>query len=89
MRRAGTVYSSAVSISANCTLQAIAYESGMADSCIASGVYTINTENLPTTGMLLWLHADAITGVSNGGSVTTWTDSSGNGNNAVYANPNG
>ena len=78
-----------MNISATCTLQAIAYESGMADSAVASGVYTINAENLPTAGMLLWLHADAITGVSNGGAVTTWTDSSGNGYNAVYVNPNG
>ena len=37
----GTVYSSAVSITATCTLQAIAYLSGMADSPISSGVYTI------------------------------------------------
>ena len=34
---------------------------------MTSGVYTISTENLPTTGMLMWLRADAITGVSNGG----------------------
>ena len=86
---AGTVYSSPVNVSSACTLQAIAYETGMTDSSIASGVYTLNTENLPTSGMLLWLRADAITGVSNGGSVTTWIDQSSNGYNAVYANPNG
>ena len=38
---AGTVYSSAVNISANTTLQAIAYASGMTDSPVTSGVYTI------------------------------------------------
>ena len=38
---AGTVYSSAVSITATTTLQAIAYETGYADSAVASGVYTI------------------------------------------------
>ena len=38
---AGTVYSSAVSITATSTLQAIAYLSGMADSPISSAVYTI------------------------------------------------
>ena len=37
----GTVYSSAVSVTANATLQAIAYKTGMFDSTIASGVYTI------------------------------------------------
>ena len=37
----GTVYSSAVSITATSTLQAIAYETGMADSPMTSGIYTI------------------------------------------------
>ena len=37
----GTVYSSAVSITATATLQAIAYESGYTNSSVASGVYTI------------------------------------------------
>ena len=38
----GTVYSSAVNISTTATLKAIAYQMGMADSSITSGVYTIN-----------------------------------------------
>ena len=38
---AGTVYSSAVTISANTTLQAIAYEAAWTDSMITIGVYTI------------------------------------------------
>ena len=38
---AGTLYNSAVNISANYTLQAIAYETGMADSPVTSGIYTI------------------------------------------------
>ena len=37
----GTVYSSAVSITATSTLQAIAYETGLTNSAVASGVYTI------------------------------------------------
>ena len=37
----GTVYSSAVNISVNTTLQAIAYKTGLTDSTMASGVYTI------------------------------------------------
>ena len=37
----GTVYSSAVNISVNTTLQAIAYETGYSDSAVASGVYAI------------------------------------------------
>lgn len=38
---AGTVYSSAISLSANTTLKAIAYKSGMADSSVSSATYTI------------------------------------------------
>ena len=37
----GTVYSSPVSISATCTLEAIAYETGLTNSAVTSGVYTI------------------------------------------------
>ena len=69
----GTVYSSAVSITATCTLQAIAYETSYSNSSVASGKYTLNA--VPTTGLLLWLNAGAITGVNNGGMVATWPDS--------------
>ena len=41
----GTVYSSAVSITATSTLQAIAYETGLTNSAVASGVYTIQCAN--------------------------------------------
>lgn len=34
------------------------------------------------SGLKLWLKADAITGLSDGDAVTTWSDSSGQGNNA-------
>ena len=37
----GTVYSGAVSVSSNLTLKAIAYKSGMTDSGVTSGTYTI------------------------------------------------
>ena len=39
---AGTLYSSPVSIAATATLQAIAYATGMLNSPVTSGVYTIN-----------------------------------------------
>jgi hypothetical protein len=39
----GTLYSTPVSISVTTTLKAIAYKSGMSDSSVATGVYTINT----------------------------------------------
>ena len=38
----GTLYSSAVNISATTTLKAIAYKTGMANSAVVSGVYTID-----------------------------------------------
>ena len=44
----GTVYSSPVNIAASCTLQAIAYESGMSDSSITNGVYTISVNQCAT-----------------------------------------
>ena len=44
----GTVYSSAVSIPATCTLQAMAYEAGVFDSSVTSGVYTITQCATPT-----------------------------------------
>jgi hypothetical protein len=47
---AGTLYSSAVSISSTTALKAIAYKSGMADSAITSGTYTIGGQ--PPTGVL-------------------------------------
>lgn len=36
-------------------------------------------------GLKLWLKADAITGLSDGNAVTTWSDSSGQGNDATQA----
>ena len=48
----GTVYSSAVSITSTSTLQAIAYETGLTNSAVASGVYTIQcaTSDLQSGG---------------------------------------
>ncbi|HTQ30594.1 MAG TPA: chitobiase/beta-hexosaminidase C-terminal domain-containing protein, partial [Opitutaceae bacterium] len=40
---AGTLYSSAVNISATATLKAIAFKSGMTDSAVTSATYTIST----------------------------------------------
>ena len=40
----GTVYSGAVSVSSSLTLKAIAYGSGLADSAVGSGAYTITIQ---------------------------------------------
>jgi uncharacterized repeat protein (TIGR03803 family) len=47
---AGTLYSSPVSISATVTLKALAYKTGMADSGVTSGLYTINTVTRSLSG---------------------------------------
>jgi regulation of enolase protein 1 (concanavalin A-like superfamily) len=44
---AGTLYSGPVTISSTTTLNAIAYESGMADSSVSSATYTITITGLP------------------------------------------
>ena len=41
---AGTVYSGAITVSSNTTIKAIAYASGMADSSVATAVYTIEPQ---------------------------------------------
>lgn len=40
---------------------------------------------IPTTGLALWLKADAITGKVDGDAISSWTDSSSNSRNAVQA----
>ena len=39
------------------------------------------------SGLKLWLEADQITGVPNGGAVATWPDASGNGKDATQSSP--
>jgi len=51
-----------------------------------SAVVNITVTPVPAVDALrVWLKADAITGVANGGTVTTWLDSSSAGNNATQA----
>ena len=51
---AGTIYSSAVNINVNTTLQAIAYMSGMADSSSPPECYTVQRVTPPLTGLVAW-----------------------------------
>ncbi|HXA15060.1 MAG TPA: chitobiase/beta-hexosaminidase C-terminal domain-containing protein, partial [Opitutaceae bacterium] len=46
----GTVYSGSISISSTTTLKAIAYETGMTDSTVTSGLYTINITSRSLAG---------------------------------------
>ena len=53
----------------------------------SSGTFTVLTSKIPTdiAGLRLWLDTSQITGKNDGDSVSSWTDSSGNGNNVVQA----
>lgn len=55
-----------------------AYESGSPSAPVATYHFTKD-------GLVLWLKADAITGLVDNDPVTTWSDSSGNGNDATQA----
>lgn len=46
----GLVYGGPVDLSSNCTLQAIAYKSGMADSTVTTGLYTIVNQTWSLAG---------------------------------------
>jgi len=75
----GTVYSSALSISANTTLKAIAYKSGMIDSDVASAVYSIQcTEPSfnPAPGTYNTIQTVTLTSPTSGASINYTTDGS-------------
>ena len=57
-RRAGTLYTGPIPVSATTTLNAIAYETGLLDSVMASASYTITGSNWYNTG---WSDRTAIT----------------------------
>jgi len=52
-------------------VMAVLAAASVSSVCLAS--------TIPTTGLEAWLKADSITGVANGGSVATWTNSAGTG----------
>jgi hypothetical protein len=52
-------------------------------SVLLLAIGTVNAALPVTNGLVMYLDADAITGVANGAAVATWSDLSGNGNNAV------
>ena len=51
----------------------------MASGNFDQEIYDTRPETLPVAGPVLWLKGDTITGIGNGGVITTWPDSSGNG----------
>ncbi len=79
----GTLYSSPVTISSTSTLEAIAYKSGLADSTITSGTYTINTVPSaaapvfsPAGGTYTSAQDVTITSATSGASIRYTTDGS-------------
>jgi len=70
----------------NYTITAIAYDNH--NLTTVSSPVNITVTTLPTTGMLLWLKADALS-LNNNDPVNTWTDVSGNGRDAVFTQVGG
>jgi hypothetical protein len=63
----GKLYTGAITISANTTLKAMAFESGFIDSSVTSGVYTITSITSQSLAS-----APATTGASGGGAFDGW-----------------
>jgi hypothetical protein len=79
------LYSGPFQLNNSATVSARAFKSGSTDSGVASASFAINSGNpggVPTSGLAMWLRADAGVIVS-GTAVSQWRDQSGNG---VHAN---
>jgi hypothetical protein len=75
----GTIYTGPVTISATTTLKAIAYESGMADSTITTGTYTLQVATpvfSPAPGTYSGAQSVSITTATSGASIRYTTDGS-------------
>ena len=78
----GTLYSAPVSIGATQTLKAIAYKAGLADSAVASGLYTINLPAAatptfsPVAGTYTSVQNVTISSATSGASIRYTTDGS-------------
>jgi uncharacterized repeat protein (TIGR03803 family) len=89
----GTIYSAPVSISANTTLQAIAYKSGMADSTVSSSNYTLQAAAptfSPSTGPTYTsAQSITITSTTSGATLRYTTDGStpSESNGTIYSGP--
>jgi hypothetical protein len=77
----GTVYSTPVNISATTTLKAIAYKSGLSDSTVTSGTYTIATGGTPIS-----LEAENLSPVGTGATVSISNDANASGGVVEFLN---
>lgn len=84
----GTVYSSAVSISSTKTIKAIAYKSGMTDSAIASGTYTIRAFQMSANEVVMEAEHYTSKISASGVDWNAISDASASGSTAMQALPN-
>jgi PA14 domain-containing protein/chitobiase/beta-hexosaminidase-like protein/Big-like domain-containing protein/carboxypeptidase family protein len=77
------LYAGAFVVTETTTVKAKAVRAGFLDSSTATATLARRDEAPPTSGMLLWLRADAGLPTNGGGWVTSWGDQSGNGNDAT------
>ncbi|HTB81514.1 MAG TPA: chitobiase/beta-hexosaminidase C-terminal domain-containing protein, partial [Opitutaceae bacterium] len=80
----GTIYSGPVNISSNTLLQAIAFESGFADSSVNSATYTIGMVSGP-----IMLEAENLSPVGTGATASTGTDANASGGILEFLNSTG
>ncbi|HWZ96086.1 MAG TPA: choice-of-anchor tandem repeat GloVer-containing protein [Opitutaceae bacterium] len=92
----GAIYSGAIVLNKVTTLEAIAYESGMADSYVMSGLYTISTQSQvakpvcsPTAGVYTGALSVALTTTTPGATIRYTTDGSipSEGAGTIYSSP--
>ena len=84
----GTVYSSAVDVAATTTLQAIAYKSGMSDSTVTSGTYTITAFQMSANEVVMEAEHHTSKLAASGVDWTTLSDAAASDSIAMQAMPN-
>jgi phage gp36-like protein len=80
------LYSTVLSIAPGTTIKARAFKSGRLESAVAQTVYTaVATVPVATSGLQMWLRADAGVTINEAGAVERWEDLSGHGNHFLQS----
>jgi hypothetical protein len=79
-----TPYTAPFTLTSTATVKAIAVQQYFTTSAVGSSFFQIDptTANLPTSNLQFWLKADNGVNLGSGSNVASWTDMSGNNNNA-------